>query len=316
MMRRAWTSIGLATMLLSPAARAQTVTGADPLAQAKSYIAKDMLPAAETDVRSYLRGHANSAIAHFLLGYILFRQTKARESLAEYTAGAKYQMPSAADLRVVGADYVILSDFGDADKWFSKATELDPGNVLGWYYLGRTKYNENRFEEALSAFKTCLKLAPNHVRAEDNLGLTLQGLGRYDEAEQAFQNAIDWQANAPSKDPWPFIDMGSMQLENNHPEKAIPYLQQAIAMVPNSPKAHQQLGKSYLALHDFSKAKSELEEAIKLAPDSAPGHYILGQLYQKQGQSEKAKQEFALYTKLNSANSKEDSREYQVAAPN
>ncbi len=188
-------------MLVSTTARAQTAAGADPLAQAKSYVAKDMLPAAETDVRSYLKDHADSASAHFFLGYIFFRETKARESLAEYTAGAKYQTPSAADLRVVGADYVILSDFGDADKWFSKATEMDPSNVLGWYYLGRTKYNENRFEEALSAFKTCLKLAPNHVRAEDNLGLTLQGLGRYEEAEQAFQNAIDWQANAGSKDP-------------------------------------------------------------------------------------------------------------------
>ncbi len=84
-------------------------------------------------------------------------------------------------------------------------------------------------------------------------------------------------------------------------------------MVPNSPKAHQQLGKAYLALRDFPKAQSELEEAIKLAPDSAPGHYILGQLYQKQGQSEKAKQEFSLYTKLNSANTKEDSRQDHVA---
>ena len=288
----------------------------DALAQARSYAERDMLPAAETQVRGYLALHAQSADAHFLLGYILFRETKARESLAQYTAGAKYQTPSAADLRVVGADYVVLSDFADADKWFTKSTEMDPANVLGWYYLGRTKYNENRFEEALTAFRTCLKLEPHHLKAEDNLGLTLQGLGRYDEAEQAFQTALSWQAEAANKDPWPSIDMGSLELETNHPEKAIPFLERAIAMAPDSAKAHQQLGKAYLALKELPKAEVELEEAIKLSPDSAPAHYILGQLYQKQGQPEKAKLEFARYSQLNAGHSTENSRDSPAATRN
>ena len=294
----------------------QVAQSLDALAQARSYLARDMLAAAETQVRGYLAAHAESAEAHFLLGYILFRETKARESLAEYTAGAKYRTPSATDLRVVGADYVVLSDFPDADTWFTKSTVMEPANVLGWYYLGRTKYNENRFEEALSAFKNCLKLEPMHLKAQDNLGLTLQGLGRYDEAEQAFQTALSWQANAPDKDPWPSIDMGSLQLETNHPDKAVPFLERAIVIAPNSPKAHQQLGKACLALRQFSKAEVELEKAVKLAPDSAPAHYILGQLYQKQGQPEKAKLEFARYSKLNGAHSTENSRDSQTPTPN
>ena len=282
---------------------------ADPLAAAKSYVNRGMLPEAENEARQCVAAHPDSASAHFLLGYILFRRTRARESLAEYTEGAKYSRPSAADLRVVGADYVILSDFGDADKWFSKAVEWDPGNVLGWYYLGRTKYNENRFEEAQKAFTECLKLAPKHVRAEDNLGLTWQALGRYDEAQQAYNNAIAWQVDAPAKDPWPYIDMGSLLVENNKPEKAVPYLQQAIDLVPSSPKAHQLLGKAYLSLHDLPKAQNELEQAVKLTPDNGPAHYMLGQLYQKQGLSEKAKQEFARYSQLSAAKPQDDNRD-------
>jgi tetratricopeptide (TPR) repeat protein len=270
----------------------------DDLAAARSYVDRNMLPAAEAEARRVVATHPDSAPAHYLLGYILFRQSKARESLAEYTEGAKHHHPDAADLRVVGADYVLLNAYGDADKWFTKATELDPGNVLGWYYLGRTKYNENRFEEAITAFKHCLELAPRHVRAEDNLGLSYQGLGRSEEAFQAFRNAIDWQGETAQKDPWPHIDMGSFLLESNRPEDAIPYLQQAIAFVPQSPKAHQQLGKAYLALKHYDKAQSELESAVKLDPESAPVHYVLGQLYQHQGQAEKAKEEFALYARL------------------
>jgi len=278
------------------------------LALARSYVERNMLPAAEAEVRRVLAAHPDSADAHFLLGYILFRETKARESLAEYTEGAKYRKPGAAELRVVGADYVLLNDFGDADKWFTKATEFDPSNVLGWYYLGRTKYNENRFEEAIAAFKKCLELAPRHVRASDNLGLSYQGLGRSDEAWQAFKNAIDWQADAAEKDPWPYIDMGSFLLETNRPEEAIPYLKQAIALVPASPKAHQQLGKAYLALRQYPQAQAELEAAVKLEPENAPAHYMLGQLYQKEGQADKAKQEFARYQQLN-ANKKAEVRQ-------
>lgn len=272
----------------------------DELAAARSYLQRNMLPAAEAEARRIITAHPDSANAHYLLGYILFRQSKARESLAEYTEAAKYRKPSAADLRVVGADYVLLNAYGDADKWFTKATEFDPSNVLGWYYLGRTKYNENRFEEAIAAFKRCLDLAPRHVRAEDNLGLSYQGLGKSEEAFQAFRNAIEWQKDSPEKDPWPYIDMGSFLLESNRAEEAIPYLEQAIAMVPQSPKAHHQLGKAYLALKQYAKAQPELEAAVKLDPNNAPAHYVLGQLYQKQGQAEKAKQEFARYSQLNS----------------
>jgi tetratricopeptide (TPR) repeat protein len=258
-----------------------------------------MLTEAEAETRKFLKSQSDSAQGHFLLGYILFREQKARESLAEMTEGAKHQKPSAADLRVVGVDYVLLADYGDADKWFTKATQWDPENVLGWYYLGRTKYNENRFEEAVSAFEQCLKLAPRHIRAEDNLGLSLQGLGRMDEARTAFLNAIAWQADSPEKDPWPYMDLGSFFLENNQPDQAVPHLQEAAKLVPNSPKAHQQLGKAYLALRQLDKAQQELETAVKLEPESARAHYILGQLYEKRGESQKAKEEFARYSQLN-----------------
>ncbi|HEX4165111.1 MAG TPA: tetratricopeptide repeat protein [Bryobacteraceae bacterium] len=288
----------------------------DPLAAAKAHLANNRLGDAEAELKQYLALHETSAETHFLLGYTLFRETKARESLAEYTAGAKYQKPNAENLRVVAADYVLLSDYGDADKWFTLATKWEPQNVLGWYYLGRTKYNENRFEEAVAAFERCLELDPRHVKAEDNLGLCLQALGRHDEAEQAFLRSIQWQSEAAAKDPWPFIDLGSFYLEINQGAKAIPYLQQAVTLSPDSVKAHQQLGKAYLSLQQLDKAQPELEKAVQLSPDNAPAHYVLGQLYAKRGNSAKAKEEFALYSQLNAHHPAEADREFHAPAQN
>ena len=285
-------------------------TVASQLAEANSLLAKGMLAEAEGAARKYLAEHADSADGHYLLGYILFRRARASASLAEYTEGAKYRKPSAADLQVVGADYVVLGDFPDADKWFTKSVEWDPASVLGWYYLGRTKYNENRFEEAVVAFQRCLKLDDKHVKAEDNLGLSYQALGRLDDALQAYRNAIDWQSDAKVKNPGPFIDIGGLFLETNQPEKAVEYLQKALEIAPDDAKAHQQLGKAYFNLNNLPKALDELEKAAQLAPNNAPVHYILAQVYRKQGLGEKAKGEFDRYTKLSATHSVADGTDY------
>ena len=295
----------LLALLFSPRlTKAQAVDA--QIAAARSLLNRGMLPEAESAIRQYLKDHADSADAHYLLGYALFRQAKAAASLAEYTEGAKYRKPSAADLQVVGSDYVVLGDLPDADKWFTKSVEWNPDSALGWYYLGRTKYNENRFDEAVDAFQRCLKLDPRHVKAEDNLGLSYQALGRREEALQAYRNAIDWQADAKMKNPGPFIDLGGLFLEMNQPEKAVEPLQKAIEIASNDPKAHQQLGKAYFNLNDLPKALPELEKAAQLAPNNAPAHYILAQAYRKQGWQDKAKAEFDRYTKLNAAHSVSD----------
>lgn len=125
-----------------------------PLQEARSLLAADKVSAAEAVLRGYLKNNPSSAEAHYLLGDVLFREQKARESLAEFTAGAKFRHPGAAELRIVASDYVLLGDFADADKWFSEITAEAPKDPEAWYLLGRTKYNENRFAEAITSFST------------------------------------------------------------------------------------------------------------------------------------------------------------------
>ena len=242
--------------------------------------------------------HPSSADGHYLLGYVLFKQANARDSLAEYTAGAKYRIPSAFDLKVVACDYVLLKDYPDADKWFTRSVERNPKDAQAWYYLGRTKYYENRFDEAVSAFKQCLMLQPKDVRSEDNLGLAYQGLGRNEEAEAAYLSAIQWQREATSKDFGPLLDLGSLLIEDSRTEEAIPYLLKAVQIAPHEFRAHRELGKAYLRLSQLQKAEAELETAIKLAPEDASLHYILGQVYRKAGLSGKAKIEFDRYSAM------------------
>src|SRR5258706_13885192 len=263
----------------------------DPLAQAKSEANGGSLEKADHAVRSYLAAHPDSADAHFLLGLILFKQGKPTESLSEYTEGARHHDPGASDLKIVALDYVLLGDYANADHWLTQSLEWNPKDSEGWYYLGRTKYNENRFEEALAAFSGCLKLDPKNVKAEDNLGLSHQALGHSAEALTAFRNAIAWQAQLLKKNSGPFINMGILLLEQNKVEEAVAYLSEAVEISPEEPRVHEQLGKAYSRQNDLERAQVELEKAVSLTPDNAAMHFMLGQLYRKRSMNDKAKVE-------------------------
>jgi tetratricopeptide (TPR) repeat protein len=282
------------------------------------------LSEAESATRDYLRAHADSADAHFLLGFILFREVqakwleagkwqgenllysssdasgsvaefrdaKAKESLAEFTAGARYHVPNAFDLKIVALDYILLKDNMDADHWLTRSLQADPRDPQAWYYLGRTKYSTGQFREAIEAFEHCLKLEPRNVAAESNVGLSYEGLQRPAEAIQAFENAIAWQAESPAKDPEPFIELAHLYLNENQPEKAVPYLSQSIAISANVSKAHEELGKAYSLLHRLPEAQVELEKAVELSPQAPNLHCMLAAVYRQRGLGEKAKAEY------------------------
>jgi Flp pilus assembly protein TadD len=296
-----------------PSAPSRDSVSSDPvLAQPQSLLDQGKALEAEPLLRAYLTTHPDSAEAHFLLGVDLFRQIQerardagsvpparsasgpdaasaARASLAEFTAGAKYGKPSPSDLEIVALDYILLGDYPDADKWLTKMLEWTPNASEGWYFLGRTKYNENRFAEAVSAFQQSLKLDPKNVKTEDNLGLAYAGLGRSDEAASAYHTAMEWQKDAPAKNPGPFIDLADLLLDQNRSPEAIPYLQEAIQIVPQDSKAHELLGKAYARLDRLPEAQAELEEASALAPQNANLPCMLGPIYRKRGLTEKAK---------------------------
>jgi Flp pilus assembly protein TadD len=290
----------------------------EALAAARSLLNEGRLNEAEQQVRRLLEAPPPSPDAHFLLAYVLFRQIQARapqvgegaahaeptralarESLGHYAAGARYREPDAFDLKIAALDQALLGDYVAADGLLTRSVASNPKDADAWYYLGRTKYNENRFEDAVHAFARCLELEPRNVKAEDNLGLSYAGLGRDDEAAAAYEKAIAWQETVPQKNLGPFLDLGTLRMEQNRPQEAIPHLLQAVAISPRSARAHEQLGKAYLRLEQLLEAQAELEQAVQLAPENAPLHFVLGQVYRKRGQTEKARAEFDRASALN-----------------
>ncbi len=227
----------------------------DPVAQARSLLDAGNIHESEAILRNYLLTNPSSADGHFLLGYALFRDQKAKESLAEFTAGAKVRAPRSDELKIVAADYVMLGDFSDADKWFSQVVAQTPEDADAWYLLGRTKYSESEFAEAISGFERALALHPRYIEAENNLGLSWKELNDPEKAKKAFLMAIEWQGSAPT-DAQPFLNLGTLLADSNQTAEAIPYLTKSADLSPENPTAHEQLGKAYSAMNRLPEAQA------------------------------------------------------------
>ena len=274
----------------------------DPLAEPKTLLAHGQSKEAETSVDAFLQRNPESTEGHYLKAEILFREKRAKESLAEFTTGANGRNPTAREFGIIASDYVLLSDYSDADRWFTEATVRDPNEASYWYFLGRTKYKEGRYDVAVSSFEHALSLRPHYVEAENNRGLALSALQKKQEAMQAYQRAIDWQASSGA-DAQPYFNLGTLLLEQNDFTKAVDLLKKAVTLFPTNPRMHEELGKAYVHQGDLTLAQHELEAAVALSPETSSLHFRLAQIYKKQSKADLAEREFAICAKLTSTHS-------------
>jgi Flp pilus assembly protein TadD len=295
MKRKARTRLLLLVASVCTAMRAQVPL--DPLAEPKALLARGLPKDAETAIDVFLHANPGSTDGHYLRGEILFREQRAKDSLAEFTTGAKGRVPTAREFGIIASDYVLLRDYTDADRWFTKATAGDPLEASYWYLLGRTRYKEGQYEEAVSAFEHALSLHPRYVEAENNRGLALSVLQKKDLAIQAYQQAIDWQGSSGT-DAQPYFNLGTLLLEQNELAKAMDLLEKAVALSPSNPRMHEELGKAYVQQGNLALAQHELEVAVSLSPETSSLHYRLAQIYKKQLKADLAEREFTICAKL------------------
>lgn len=255
---------------------------------------------AEGALRAYLVDNDHSAAAHEMLAYTLLRENKPADSLKEYTRAAAMEQPSASMLEHVGQDYVLLGDWDDADKWTLRAVQMSPSDADAWYSLGRIRYSQQRFRDAVSCFQQVLKFSPKSVKAENNLGLAYEATNQTDAAMAAYRQAIEWQYQGPSSQlsEEPLLNLGTVLLHRGNLTDAEALLIKAAMLAPKDPRIHEQLGHLYMQKADYGAAEHELQQACSLDPKSSSLHFLLGQAYRHLGKLQEAKTEFATSARL------------------
>jgi tetratricopeptide (TPR) repeat protein len=249
-------------------------------------------------LESYRQNHPRSDDAAYLLAYVRFRQNQPKESLRLFTDAARLKHPTADDLKVVALDYVLLSDYDDAARYLEESLAMDPENIEARYHLGRVRYQQNRFDLAIAAFKEVVRRDPRNIKAQNNLGLSLEAKNEIDAAITAYREAIKLDKNAPVHEEQPYLNLGALLAKSGRPEDAVSLLSQAEAIAPDSGKIRYQLSKAYFDLNRFEDARREAEKAVTLDPDQSSNHYLLGRIYQRSGSRALAAEQFRLTEEL------------------
>jgi tetratricopeptide (TPR) repeat protein len=268
------------------------------LFRGKALVNVDDFSGATAALETYIASHPASDDALYLLGYVRFRQDHPKESLETFARAAKLKPPEADDLKIAALDYVLLNDYDNAARYLGQSLKMNPLDAEARYHLGRVRYQQNHFDEAIAAFEGVLRQDPNNVRAEDNLGLCLEAKNHNADAIAAYQKAVQWEAASPVRNAQPYIDLGKLLNTLNRSAEAVPLLSNAVKIQPQSPAARYELGRALFLLKRFDEAKPELEEAVKLDPENSSHHYLLGRVYARLGESERASAQFKMTEEL------------------
>lgn len=249
-------------------------------------------------LRGFLVGHPKSDDALYLLAYVRFRENQPSESLQLFTAAAQLKPPSSDDFKVIALDYALLTDYASAARYLEEALQLDPKNVEARYHLGRVRYQQNQFDKAVAAFREVLKHDPNNVKAEDNLGLSLEGTNQVDDAIMEYRRAIKLDRASLVHTEQPYLNLSILLTKLNKIVDAVPLMEEAAQIAPQSAELHREMGKAYLSLDRLEDARREAEKAVELDPKDAPAHYLLGRIYHRLGKSDLATQHFNITEEL------------------
>jgi Flp pilus assembly protein TadD len=279
---------------------------AGSLAAAAQLVRDGKFAQADAMLRPLIAADPQAAEPRYLLAYALLREDKPAESLKEYTSAAALRAPTAAELRSVALDYVLLKALPDADRWMSRALAMDANNAETWYAMGRLRYTQGRYGEALTCFEKTIVLNPRSVKGENNLGLAYEALNRNDDAVRAYRNAIAWQKDDPAPSEQPLLNLAILLQHRNQLPEAQQLLEQAAKIAPKDPHIHENLGQVYLHTDRAADAVKEFVDAVRLAPQNPRYHYLLGEAYRRTGDEGQAKQEFARSAALNGTHSTPD----------
>ena len=264
------------------------------LARGRQLFFERNLAQAETVTRQALAADPKSAAATYLLGHILEAEKKPTESLEAFTHAAAFATPTGEDLRVVAMDYVLLNAYPEALRWLTRSVQLDPDNAEAWYDLGRAMMMQGDLHGARLPLERSLALIPGQTKVIDNLGVVAEGEDDPERAAALYRQAIALGARELNPSEQPYLNLGSLLLQQGKPAQALPLLMKAVHQAPHDAKCHEMLARAEEQQDQRPAAIEQLELAVALEPGSAALHYQLGQLYRRAGFPDKAKVQLEL----------------------
>ena len=166
------------------------------------------------------------------------------------------------------AALLALGRYGEAIIDCEHALAANPGSANIWANRAAILNGLRRPEKALVSVDKALALDPRHSEALGPRTEALRQLGRLDEALVASELSLAADSHA---DAWALNSMILLDLKRY--AAAVAACDRAIALNPDSARAHGLRANALARLHRFHDALLAYDHAIALAPDDAHIHY-------------------------------------------
>jgi Flp pilus assembly protein TadD len=110
------------------------------------------------------------------------------------------------------------------------------------------------------------------AEAYHRLGRVHLAQGNYPQAVPALESAATLRPQSPDV----LVDLAVAFFYLEQYQKAVVLLGKALSLDPNNARAHSLLGKTYFMVGEFAKAEEELETTLRLTPKDYEVTYTLG----------------------------------------
>jgi cytochrome c-type biogenesis protein CcmH/NrfG len=203
---------------------------------------------------AYLKQHPDSARVHRAVAELFLKRRAYRKAYDEALAAARLEPRDEATWLLAGTAALDGDYRFEAEGALRQAIALDPNDFRGHLHLGNTLFDLSRYHEAVARYREAVRLAPQD--ATTHLALARALLSRAASPE-------DYEA-----------------VRQN--------LRRSLALRPDIPYASLFLGRSYARQARWREALPPLERAARLAPNSAETQFELSRVYRRLGEAAKA----------------------------
>ncbi|MFY9560320.1 MAG: sulfatase-like hydrolase/transferase [Terriglobales bacterium] len=159
-----------------------------------------------------------------------------------------------------------MEDYTKALPWLRKAVVLIPESGRAHYELGVALAETGDWAGSAGQLEAAVARAPGSDEMHFYLGMAYDEIGRASDAAKNFQAALQINPNHYRAN----LLLGRLLGMQNNPTAALPYLQKAVKLQPQSPDAHKFLANVYIELGQEENARRELAVADRLKAHAKP----------------------------------------------
>jgi predicted Zn-dependent protease len=183
-----------------------------------------------------------------------------------------------------------LDHYEEAIPKLQKVIHEEPNTHAAYLELGRAWIHEKEYQRALPMLQKAVEMTPESGMAHYELGLALVKTGQWEAAAPEFEASV---ARVPGSPELHFY-LGAVYARLKRVPEATREFETTLRLDPNHYQANLVFGHMLVLEREPRAALPKLQKAAKLQPESGEPHRYLADAYAQMGQEASARKERAL----------------------